>query len=271
MRDVPPLPGAGDRWALFLDVDGTLVAIAPTPETVRAEPRLLPLLDRLRVASEGALALVSGRSLASIDRVFEPLVLPAAGVHGWERRRADGTALPIKVSAEALLPVRTALETYAAAHPGVLFEDKGDSVALHYRLAPRYGAAVRQLARRLLAEHPGLRLIEGRKVVEFVPRGTDKGVAVDAFLAEPPFAGRYPVYLGDDATDEDAFAAVNRRGGLSIRIDDPEQRRRSTAAQFRLPSVNAVHDWLAAVAKQLDGQHAAEPTGGTATARAALS
>lgn len=169
MRDVPPLPGAGDRWALFLDVDGTLVAIAPTPETVRAEPRLLPLLDRLRVASEGALALVSGRSLTSIDRVFEPLVLPAAGVHGWERRRADGTALPIKVSAEALLPVRTALETYAAAHPGVLFEDKGDSVALHYRLAPRYGAAVRQLARRLLAEHPGLRLIEGRKVVEFRP------------------------------------------------------------------------------------------------------
>lgn len=271
MGDVPPLPGTGDRWALFLDVDGTLVAIAPTPETVRADPTLLALLERLRGASDGALALISGRSLASIDRVFQPLMLPAAGVHGWERRRTDGDAMPINVSTDALLPLRPVLETYAAAHPGLLFEDKGDSVALHYRLAPRYGAAVCRLARRLVAEHPRLRLIEGRKVVEFVPRGTDKGRAVNAFLAEPPFSGRHPVYVGDDVTDEDAFIAVNQLGGLSIRVDDPEQRVRSTAAQFRLPSVSAVRDWLAAVAARLGGDHAAEPPGGTATVRAAFS
>lgn len=271
MGDIPPLPGAGDRWALFLDVDGTLVAIAPTPETVRADPTLLALLERLRGASGGALALISGRSLASIDRVFRPLTLPAAGVHGWERRRADGAAMPINVSTEALLPLRQVLESYAATHPGLLFEDKGDSVALHYRLAPRYGAAVCRLARGLAAQYPELRLIEGRKVVEFVPRGTDKGRAVSAFVAEPPFAGRYPVYVGDDVTDEDAFIAVNQLGGLSIKVDDPEQRVRSTAAQFRLPSVSAMHDWLAAVAARLDGDHAAEPTGGTATARAAFS
>ncbi len=270
MDDVPPLPGTGEAWALFLDVDGTLVAIAPTPEAVRAEPALLALLERLLRVCDGALALISGRSLASIDRIFQPLVLPAAGVHGWERRRADGLAMPINVPADALLPLRPALETYAATHPGVLFEDKGDSVALHYRLAPRLGAAVCRLARRLVAEHPELRLVEGRKVVEFVPRGADKGRAVGAFLAEPPFAGRRPVYVGDDATDEDGFTIVNQRGGLSVRVDDPEQRARSTAAQFRLPSLRAAHAWLAAVAARLDGDAAAAPLGGTAAARAAF-
>ena len=256
MVNLPPLPRPGDRWALFLDVDGTLVAIAPTPEAVRVEPRLLPLLERLSKASDGALALVSGRSLSGIDTLFRPLLLPAAGLHGWERRRADGTLAPSGEPTAILEPLRPLLTAFAATRPGLLLEDKGGSLALHYRLAPHYGAAVCQRAREITAAESRLRLIAGRKVVEFVPRGSNKGEAIAEFLAEPPFAGRIPVYAGDDTTDEDGFAAVNRQGGLSIKVANPEGRgRRGSDARYRLPSVAAVHGWLAAVAERLEPDH----------------
>ena len=253
MANLPPLPQPGDRWALFLDVDGTLVAIAETPETVRVEPALRPLLERLRQANGGALALISGRSLASIDALFQPLRLPAAGLHGWERRRGDGTLAPSGEPTAILAPLRPALLAFAAARPGLRVEDKGGSLALHYRLAPHYAAAVCQRAREIAAAEPRLRLIEGRKVVEFVPGGSDKGAAIADFLAEPPFTGRMPVYAGDDTTDEDGFAAVNRLGGLSIRVANPEARGgRGTQARHRLPSIAALHAWLTALAERLD-------------------
>jgi len=256
MVNLPPLPRLGDRWALFLDVDGTLVAIAETPEAVRVEPTLLPLLERLSNASDGALALVSGRSLLGIDTLFRPMLLPAAGLHGWERRRADGTLAPIDKPAAVLAPLRPLLTAFTAPRPGLLLEDKGGSLALHYRLAPRYGAAVCQRAREIAAAEPRLRLIEGRKVVEFVPRGSDKGKAIGEFLAEPPFAGRVPVYAGDDTTDEDGFAAVNRLGGLSIQVANPEARgRHGSAARYRLPSVASLRGWLGAVAERLNPGH----------------
>lgn len=256
MVNLPPLPRPGDRWALFLDVDGTLVAIAPTPEAVRVEPALLPLLERLSKASDGALALVSGRSLLGIDTLFRPLLLPAAGLHGWERRRPDGTPAPISEPTAILAPLRPLLTAFTATRPGLLLEDKGGSLALHYRRPPQYGAAVCQRAREIAAAEPRLRLIEGRKVVEFVPRGNDKGQAIAEFLGEPPFAGRLPVYVGDDTTDEDGFAAVNRLGGLSIRVANPEARgRHGSAARYRLPSVASLHGWLGAVAERLDSGH----------------
>jgi trehalose 6-phosphate phosphatase len=253
MGNLPPLPQLGDRWALFLDVDGTLVTIEQTPEAVRVEPALRLLLERLAGANDGALALVSGRSLASIDALFTPLRLPAAGLHGWERRRGDGTLAPGGEPTQILAPLRPVLLAFAAARPGLRVEDKGGSLALHYRLAPHYAAAVCQRARESAAAEPQLRLIEGRKVVELVPRGSDKGAAIADFLAEPPFAGRIPVYAGDDTTDEDGFAAVNRQGGLSIKIANPEGRGRSpTQARHRLPSIAALHVWLAALAERLD-------------------
>jgi trehalose 6-phosphate phosphatase len=256
MTNPPPLPRPGDRWAVFLDVDGTLVAIAQTPEAVRVEPALLPLLERLAGANDGALALVSGRSLASIDALFTPLRPPAAGLHGWERRRGDGTLAPSGEPTAILAPLRPALAAFAAARPGLRVEDKGGSLALHYRLAPHYAAAVCHRARDIAAAEPRLRLIEGRKVVEFVPRGSDKGAAIIAFLAEPPFAGRIPVYVGDDTTDEDGFAAVNRKDGISIKVANPEARGgHGSQARHRLPSVAALHAWLAALAGRLDPGH----------------
>lgn len=253
MANPPPLPRPDDRWALFLDVDGTLVAIAETPEAVRAEPELLQLLERLAAANHGALALVSGRTLAGIDAVLKPLRLPAAGLHGWERRRADGTLVPSGEPTAILAPLRRVLAAFAAVRPGLRLEDKGGSLALHYRLAPHYAAVVCQRAREIAAAEPQLRLIEGRKVVEFVPCGSDKGAAIADFLAEPPFAGCIPVYAGDDATDEDGFAAVNRLGGLSVKVSNPETRAgHSSEARYRLSSIPALHGWLIALAERLD-------------------
>ena len=187
----PPLPKADERWAIFLDVDGTLVSIAPTPDAVRVDPSLLPLLDRLSRDCEGAIALISGRPIAQIDALFRPLTLPAAGLHGLERRHGDGSHPVPEAAAAAIVRLRPMLAAYAAHRPGVLFEDKGQSLALHYRLAPRYGSAIRRIGRYLVRGAGNeLRLIDGDNVIELQPRGSDKGKAIAAFLAEPPFTGR---------------------------------------------------------------------------------
>jgi trehalose 6-phosphate phosphatase len=254
----PPLPATGDRWALFLDIDGTLVAIAPRPQDVRVDPEVPLLLGRLRRACDGALALVSGRRLADIDALFSPLQLPAAGVHGWQRRRADDTLVLAEEPVEVLRPLRLGLAGWAATRPGLLFEDKGCSLALHYRLAPERGPGLRRLARRLVAREKQLRMIDGRKVIEILPVGADKGAAIAAFLGEPPFAGRRPVYAGDDATDEDGFRVVNERHGITIRVADMEQRHVASQARYAVPSVAALRRWLAAVAERLRAEESLE-------------
>lgn len=233
----PPVPPDA---ALFLDVDGTLVEIASTPDLVRVEPALIATLDRLR--HRFPIALVSGRTIANLDALFHPLAFPAAGIHGLERRRADGT--PAQEShADILEPLRRAVATFAAAHPGLVLEDKGMSLALHYRLAPEAEDAVRALAAGIVAgREAALRAIAGKMVVEIQPRRADKGTAIAAFMAEPPFAGGRAVFIGDDVTDEDGFVAVNGVGGISIAVGPP----RRTAAHYRFPSVAAVHAWLAA-------------------------
>lgn len=272
MGEPLPWPESGERWALFLDVDGTLVAIAPTPEEARVDPALFGVLQRLGAASGRALALVSGRSLASIDRLFSPLCLPAAGLHGWERRRGDGTLARLEPPTALLERLRPRLVAYAAARPGLLLEDKGASLALHYRRAPAQGQAVLRLARQLAEAEPGLRVLAGRKVVELQPRGTDKGQAILAFLGEPPFAGRRPIFAGDDTTDEDGFSAVNAAGGLTLRVEDAETRRHGpSAARFRVTGVAALHQWLARLAQRLaaDDRHA--PPCGTAGCHPVLS
>lgn len=238
-----------ERWALFLDVDGTLVAICDRPEDVRLDRELRACLGGIQAHGGGALALVSGRRIAELDRLFAPLRLPAAGLHGLEHRGADGRVVATG-EAGALDHLRAPLQDFAGRYPGVWVEDKGRGLALHFRQAPAAAADAQALVQGLAAGEAGaLRVLSGKMVIEIKPAQADKGSAVAAFMAEPPFAGRIPVVLGDDVTDEDAFAEVNARGGLSIRVGPGE----SVAAR-RLPDEVAVADWLARLDQALRGR-----------------
>ena len=227
--------------AVFLDFDGTLVEIAPTPDSIAIPPGLVPLLRRLVDRFDGAVALVSGRQIADLDRWLAPLTLPAAGLHGLERRLPDGTlertATPPWIA--GLVPE---MARFARAHPGVHLEDKLLSLSLHYRGAPEAAVAVRQFIDACAAQLDREAAVQlGKMVVELRPAGRDKGTAIAAFMAAAPFQGRRPVFVGDDLTDEHGFEAVNRLGGLSIRVGPPGE----TEAKLALPSVAAVLEWLA--------------------------
>lgn len=249
----PPLPAAIDLpsppplppdAALFLDVDGCLLPFALRPDAVEVPTALIGRLVTLQAAFEGALALVSGRNLATLDQLFAPAAFAAAGLHGVERRRGGAGGGAGRVPVE-LLQVRDDALALIAAHPGALLEDKGAAIALHWRMvAPAYvpaaADALRGFAERALAQLPGYQLQPGDHVIELRPHHADKGSAILAFLAETPFAGRTPVFAGDDLTDEPGFHAVNAHGGISILVGD----RPGSAAQFRLPHPAAVHAWL---------------------------
>jgi trehalose 6-phosphate phosphatase len=239
------VPRLDPQSALFLDVDGTLLEIAPRPELVHVPDGLPSLIMRLSAAREGALALISGRSLAQLDQLFQPWRGAAAGLHGLDRRRADGIldCMIDRDSAAALVHLRPRLAAIAADETGLVLEDKGGTLALHYRAAPQREPEIRAVVEALHREMAGvLRLITGKMVVEFQPRAADKGRAIAAFLAEPPFLGRRPVFVGDDTTDEDGFSEIRRRGGIAIRVGIFDG---VTAANYRLPTVEAVLAWLA--------------------------
>jgi len=235
------------HWALFLDVDGTVLKIAPRPDAVEVSGSLRAILDRLRPLLGGALALVSGRTIADLDYLFAPLRLPAAGLHGLERRDARGRMCREHTAAD-LGEIRMALGKFALDHPGVMVEDKTHAVAVHYRQAPKAKSKLRAEVRRLTEPRPDLQILDGKMVFEIRPHGVDKGTAIKAFLAEPPFVGRLPIFLGDDVTDEDGFAIVNDLGGHSIRVGGKAK----TAARFRLRNVAAVIDWLEWLAEDLE-------------------
>lgn len=230
--------------AFFFDFDGTLVELAATPDRVIVEPMLVALLGGLRRASHGALAVVSGRGIDSIDALLatsELADLPIAGLHGAERRDAKGDVLRMGFNDSRLACIARALERVVGENPGMLLEIKGAALALHYRNAPERESVARQATEQLCAEYPDAYVLQpGKMVYEIKPRNVDKGRAIDAFLNEPPFAGRMPVFAGDDLTDEKGFEAVNARGGLSIKIGDGD-----TRAGARLPSVDAFRHWLA--------------------------
>jgi trehalose 6-phosphate phosphatase len=236
------MPPFERNWAFFLDLDGTLVDIAETPEAVDPSPEEIRLLRRLAVASQGAIALISGRSLARIDQLFSPLVLAAAGQHGAERRDAQGKRHRHRFPVSSLKPAAGGIRSFAARHQGLVFEDKGASVALHYRLAPQLAAAA-QKAVREAAEPLGdqVEVQGGKMVVELKPAGCDKGSAIESFMQEPPFAGRVPVFLGDDVTDEYGFRVVNRLGGHSVKVGEGP-----SAARWRLENPAAARAWLQA-------------------------
>jgi trehalose 6-phosphate phosphatase len=223
------------RYCLFLDVDGTLIEFAASPDAVHIDPALAALIDRGSQALGGALALVSGRTLADLDRLFSPRRWPAAGLHGLERRDARGYTTTPSHGRTQLATARAMLDAIAGQHPGVLVEDKGASIAVHYRQAPQLEGALtwmlEQLVRDLGSEFD---LQPGACVLELKLRGPNKADAIRAFLTEPPFAGRIPVFAGDDLTDLDGFAAVERAGGLSISVGDRVRGRLRLASPAQL-------------------------------------
>lgn len=234
-------PDLDGRCAFFLDVDGTLLDIADHPELIRVDGALIRLLKALGRKADGALALISGRPIADIDRLLADPSFCVAGQHGAERRDFSGTMHTREVPRAALDEARRRLALVAARHPALVLEDKGVNFALHFRSAPELSEqtqhAVRALARELGGE---FEVQLGKMVVELRPAGKDKGVAISAFLAEAPFRGRTPVFVGDDLTDEIGFELINRVGGHSVKVGEGE-----SAARWRLPDSAAVRVWLA--------------------------
>jgi trehalose 6-phosphate phosphatase len=231
-----------DRWGLFLDVDGTLVDLVATPGLVRIDPQLRQVVADVAARLDGALAIVSGRSIAELDWLFAPLRLPTAGVHGLERRDAAGGLHRVTGIFERLAIARLALKEMEADCPGLLLEDKGCALALHFRQVPALEERVRRAATEIAAElGDDFHVQEGSKVLEIKPSGHTKATAIEAFLAEPPFAGRVPVFVGDDMTDCDGFAAVTRHRGVAIAVGD------RVTAPWRLEDPQAVRRWLATI------------------------
>jgi len=244
------LPQWRDDWALFLDVDGTLLKIAATPAAVSVPGRIIELLERVQRRLAGALALVSGRRVADLDALFAPLRLPAAGAHGAERRDASGRFHTQELG-PALDPARRLLAAWADEHRGVLLEDKGVALALHYRAAPALEDAARTaVTAAAAAAGPSFHVQGGKKVFEIKVGDHGKGAAIAQFMSEPPFKGRLPVFVGDDLTDEDGFEVVNGLGGHSIAVGV----NRDTHARWHLGDESEVLRWLETCAEgKLDG------------------
>jgi trehalose 6-phosphate phosphatase len=242
MTEPDSLPRPDDGWALFLDVDGTLIEIVDAPDRVRVDADVCDLLAGLDRRFGHAVALVSGRPLATLDELFAPLRLTAAGLHGLERRDVDGNVVRPSGTVEELDRVRRELRAFAGRDSRLLVEDKGLTVALHFRRAPELAGEVTAFASEL-ARRIGNRFIlqNGKMVLEFRPHGPNKGDVVESFMAAPPFRGRVPVFIGDDVTDEDGFATVNRLLGHSILVG-PAAR---TAARWRVEGVAELRRWLA--------------------------
>jgi trehalose 6-phosphate phosphatase len=228
--------------AFLLDVDGTILDIAPTPEAVHVPPVLKRTLSDLQEETAGATALVSGRELAVLDRLFAPLTLAAVGCHGAEwRAHPHGT---IEMRSPPLSPeIRQAFLAAVAGEPQIRVEDKSYTLAFHYRAAPERGPELEAgLIRCLEPFSSWLRLLHGKLVLEVKPRSFDKGEAIRILMRGAPFAGRRPVFLGDDTTDEDAFAAARQMGGIGIAVGRP-----MADAQLMLPDPQAARTWLAAL------------------------
>jgi trehalose 6-phosphate phosphatase len=235
MRPHPPQA----PWCLFLDIDGTLLDIAPTPDAVNVDTALLNLLRRLERACDGALALITGRPIAAVDSLFAPLQLPVAGVHGFERRNAQGHYFRPGFVGSGLGYLRSEVTALAQSLHGVLLEDKGCAFALHYRQAPNLEETLRlRLARLVAVALPAFELLDGDHVVEIKPVEHDKSTAIEAFMQEEPFAGRTPVFIGDDTTDLDGFAAMKRFDGLAIAVGS------RIPGEQRLAGPRDVRAWL---------------------------
>lgn len=228
------------RTAFFLDVDGTLVAIEDTPDRASLEPHVAELLRKVDIASKGALGIVTGRSLLAADALLDPMTFPLAAEHGLVRRDKAGAVHSAPTPPHnALERIEERLNAFLALHADLLLEVKSGSLTLHYRLRPDLEQASADAVAAAIDDIPGYVLGRGKMVFEARPAVADKGTAVAAFMREAPFAGRMPLFAGDDVTDEDAIAEVNRLGGIAIKVGDGP-----TAAAHRFVERSDFLEWL---------------------------
>lgn len=243
------LPAAPGRTALFLDIDGTLLDIAPLPDAVAVPATLIETLRRLHAALDGAVAFVSGRMLEEIDRLFVPLRFDAAAEHGAVLRLGGVEQDQPEVDA-AVLAIREAAEDFVARRPGLMFEAKRHCFAVHYRLCPERQHEIRRFLAAAIAPFEGrFELLAGKMVWEVRPRGVSKGAAIARMLEHAPYRGRHPVFAGDDRTDEDGFAFVTRAGGTGLRVGNGPP----GSTERVLASPGALRAWLAAMAGIAEG------------------
>ena len=238
----PPLHRIADHCAIFLDFDGTLMNLERRPDQVVVDGCLLYLLDDLYVATAGATALISGRSLDDMDALLAPLRLPLAGINGAQRRRADGAVEKCAVPSTIVWQTRMSLRMRLRRYEGLFIEDKGSAFAVHYRGAVSLSLSLTRLradlealagaSRGVFEVAPGLDLLELR------PRACEKGTALKSFMSEAPFEGRFPIFIGDDQTDQAAFEAVARINGMGIAVGS------GATAPWWLPDPAAVRAWL---------------------------
>jgi trehalose 6-phosphate phosphatase len=246
-NDPKPAPGgclAGH--ALYLDIDGTILDLAPSPDAVDVPVWMVPLLQRLSRKLDGAVAFVSGRTILAIDQLFRPLTLPAVGVHGGEIRTPDGAIVVDEQLTAELQSAEPLLREAIARIRGVQLENKRSVIALHYRTVPERGREVLKVAELVVGSLGSqFSVLMGKCVVEIRPRHLTKGSAMRRLMEQAPFRGRTPIFAGDDSTDEDAFEVVNGLGGISVRVGEEAP----TAARFRLANPDELRGWLLQVAE----------------------
>jgi trehalose 6-phosphate phosphatase len=236
-------PEARAHWAWFLDIDGTLTDFAESPESVVIADDMQRIIRTLVSCAGGAVALVSGRPLREIDRLFGGAVVAVAGQHGNERRTVTGDIISSTTRDARLDTAIEDLISFATHVPDLIVEDKGISAAIHFRRSPELESLVDSVVEDVHTRMSGQFLVQGGKMLrEIIPVACNKGTAVAAFMQEAPFAGRIPAFVGDDVTDEHAFMVVNQMAGISIKVGAGE-----TIARYRLPDVAAVRAWLGAL------------------------
>lgn len=240
--------------ALLVDVDGTLLDLAPTPLEVVVPPELIVALARLNERSGGALAFVSGRPIAELDLFFAPLKLAAIGGHGAELRLGDGMVVRAKTHLDPHM--KEQLAAIRTGKPGLVIEDKGYSIALHYRQVPQYGHIVREQVNAICAAYPStaIEILPGKSVIEVKQPSFNKGTAVRELMRHEPFAGRKPIFIGDDVTDEAAFAVLPEFGGIGFSVG---REMKGLAGVFDAP--RDVRRWLGEIARE--GQQEEEKEG----------
>ncbi|MEP2828941.1 trehalose-phosphatase [Parvibaculum sp.] len=241
------LPAPQRNWALFLDFDGTLAELAPTPDAVVIDPELPQVLASLMKSLDGAVALISGRTLGELDR-HTGLELPGAGVHGLELRERQGMVPHLPDESGAIHEIAAKLAPLADGDDRLIVELKPGALALHYRRAPEREQECRAAMQEALASTSGLQLMDGKMVLEVKPGHVNKGHAIEKLMSLPPFSGRVPVFAGDDRTDEDGFGVVNALKGVTIKIGEGE-----SVAAYRLASVGVFVAWLKDAAMTLRG------------------
>ena len=240
LLSVPPV--LTGTHAFFFDLDGTLADIKPQPHQVSIPVGVRAALRQLAQNNDGAVALISGRSMDELDALAGAGCFPLAGVHGAERRDISGQTHRVTLPETLVHALEQQLRNALVDLPGATLESKGMAFALHYRLAPQHQQAITELAERLVQRWPMLALQPGKCVLELKPQGVNKGEAIRAFMQEPPFVNKTPVFVGDDLTDEAGFKVINQMGGYAVKVGQGE-----TDAKWRLDNVAAVHQWLLAL------------------------